>query len=92
MVKPEVGNIVGPSKMACSCRIFGVETKMSIERPPAKKDEELVVPSEAPMKEMVNNNNASRFLKITRKSDYCVVDQLHQIPSKFSILSLLMNS
>lgn len=41
---------------------------------------------------MVPSNEDAEFLKINKKSDYKVVDQLHQTPSKISILSLLMCS
>lgn len=41
---------------------------------------------------MVQPNEDVEFLKIIKKSDYKVVDQLHQTPSKISILSLLMCS
>lgn len=64
MVQPEVGNIVGPSRMTHNGRIFGAEPKTSVEGPSPKKDEEAIVPEEAHMKEVVNNNNAADFLKI----------------------------
>lgn len=41
---------------------------------------------------MVRNDETVEILKIIKKSDYKIVDQLHQTPSKISILSLLLNS
>ena len=38
------------------------------------------------------DQEAEEFLKIIKRSDYRVVDQLHQTPAKISILSLLINS
>lgn len=40
----------------------------------------------------MGQNNADEFLKPIKRSDYRVRDQLHQTPSKISILSLLINS
>lgn len=37
-------------------------------------------------------DDVEEFLRIIKKSDYMVVDQLNQTPSKISILSLLMFS
>lgn len=66
--------------------------KISENGPPAKKDGEAIVLTEASIKEVVNKNNATEFLKVIWKSYYYVVDQLHQKPSKISIMSLLTNS
>lgn len=41
---------------------------------------------------MVQSKEDAEFLKIIKKSDYKVVDQPHQTPSKISILSLLICS
>lgn len=52
----------------------------------------MVTKPDVSAKEAINNDNVAEFLKIIRKSDYCMVDQLHQTPYKISILSLLLNS
>ncbi|XP_058782873.1 uncharacterized protein LOC131657499 [Vicia villosa] len=38
------------------------------------------------------SKDAEEFLALIKKSDYRVVDQLHQTPSKISLMSLLLNS
>ena len=43
-------------------------------------------------KAAVTREEAEEFLRIIKKSDYKVVDQLNQTPSKISMLSLLLNS
>jgi hypothetical protein len=43
-------------------------------------------------KDTAPQDEADEFLRIIRKSDYRVVDQLSQTPSKISMLSLLINS
>ncbi|KAI5386542.1 hypothetical protein KIW84_072899 [Lathyrus oleraceus] len=40
----------------------------------------------------VTREEAGEFLRIIKKSDYKVVDQLNQTPSKISMLSLILNS
>lgn len=44
------------------------------------------------LKDVVTQEEAEEFLKIIKKSDYKVVDQLNQTPSKISMLSLLISS
>lgn len=85
-----VENITGPSKMTRSGRFFGTPPLVIINPPPTTPV--VLTKPDAPAKEVINNDNAAEFLKIIRKSDYRVVDQLHQTPSKISILSLLLNS
>ncbi|XP_050895730.1 uncharacterized protein LOC127102403 [Lathyrus oleraceus] len=43
-------------------------------------------------KEVITTNEDAEFLRIIKKPDYKIIDQLHQTPSKISILSLLMSS
>ena len=45
-----------------------------------------------PQSKNFTDQEAEEFLKIIERSDYRVVDQLHQTPTKISILSLLINS
>ncbi|KAI5399336.1 hypothetical protein KIW84_064625 [Lathyrus oleraceus] len=42
--------------------------------------------------EVVQSEDVVEFLKLIKRNDYKVVDQLHQTPSKIFILSLLLNS
>lgn len=41
---------------------------------------------------MVQSEDVVEFLKLIKRNDYKVVNQLHQTLSKFFILSLLLNS
>ena len=43
-------------------------------------------------KGVITTDEDAEFLRIIKKSDYKIIDQLHQTPSKISILSLLMSS
>lgn len=57
----------------------------------------LVVVNEEPMvvvpyNEPKKNNDTEELLRLIRRCDYKVVDQLLQTPSKISVLSLLLNS
>jgi hypothetical protein len=54
----------------------------------ANLEEENASPSGQPIKE----SNLDEILRLIKKSDYKIVDQLLQTPSKISILSLLMSS
>lgn len=44
------------------------------------------------MKGTVSDKDVGEFLRLIKKSDYRVVDQLNQTPSKISITSLLLSS
>lgn len=85
-----VENITGPSKMTHSGLVFGTSEPLVVDPQPTMPA--VTRKTDAPVKEAVINDNAAEFLKIIRKSDYRVMDQLHQTPSKISILSLLLNS
>ncbi|KAI5404211.1 hypothetical protein KIW84_051381 [Lathyrus oleraceus] len=59
------------------------------------KRKQVVVEEETVRKEVPKNSfekNVEEFMRIIKKSDYKIVDQLNQTPSKISILSLLMCS
>ena len=45
-----------------------------------------------PSNESKENGDAEELLRLIRRSDYKVVDQLFQTSSKISVLSLLLNS
>ena len=48
--------------------------------------------NQEPPNKNFTDQEANEFLKIIKRSDYRGVDQLHQTPTKISILSLLINS
>ncbi|XP_058762701.1 uncharacterized protein LOC131636072, partial [Vicia villosa] len=88
----DVTNIVGPGGMTRSGRIFN--TAKSKENSAQANDQDNVVPIErsTPIDKEITNKDAEEFLALIKKSDYKVVDQLHQTPSRISLLSLLIHS
>ncbi|XP_050896739.1 uncharacterized protein LOC127103531 [Lathyrus oleraceus] len=87
-VSEDVTNIAGMSRMTRSGRIYTPEFNVTPQGP--NKESTVVAPTKEP--EVVQSEDAVEFLKLIKRSDYKVVDQLHQTPSKISILSLLLNS
>ncbi|XP_050915375.1 uncharacterized protein LOC127130402 [Lathyrus oleraceus] len=97
--KPNVTSIVGPTGMTRSGRVFaprivdtsaktkGKETAVQIPVPNQEMQDMHLSPKAA-----VTREEAEEFLRIIKKSDYKVVDQLNQTPSNISMLSLLLNS
>ncbi|XP_050889483.1 uncharacterized protein LOC127094733 [Lathyrus oleraceus] len=99
--EPNVTSIVGPAGMTRSGRVFapravdastkakGKEVSTPVQIPvPSREMQEMHLSPKAP----VTREEAEEFLRIIKKSDYKVVDQLNQTPSKISMLSLLLNS
>ncbi|XP_050901917.1 uncharacterized protein LOC127108483 [Lathyrus oleraceus] len=97
--EPNVTSIMGPAGMTRSSRVFAPRTA----DPSAKaKGKEAAVQIPVPNQEIqdmhlspkatVTREEAEEFLRIIKKSDYKVVDQLNQTPSKISMLYLLLNS
>ncbi|XP_050881930.1 uncharacterized protein LOC127085460 isoform X1 [Lathyrus oleraceus] len=87
-VSEDVTNIAGMSRMTRSGRVYAPEFNVTPQGP--NKGSTVVAPTKEP--EVVQSEDAVEFLKLIKRSDYKVVDQLHQTPSKISILSLLLNS
>ncbi|XP_050895879.1 uncharacterized protein LOC127102567 [Lathyrus oleraceus] len=99
--EPNVTSIVGPAGMTRSGRVFAPR---AVDASTKAKGKEIATPVQIPvpnqeMQEMhlspkaaVTREEAEEFLRIIKKSDYKVVDQLNQTPSKISMLSLLLNS
>ncbi|XP_050915885.1 uncharacterized protein LOC127130978 [Lathyrus oleraceus] len=97
--EPNVTSIVGPAGMTRSGRVFaprtadtsakakGKEAAVQIPIPNQKMQDMHLSPKAA-----VTREEAEEFLRIIKKSDYKVVNQLNQTPSKISMLSLLLNS
>ena len=52
---------------------------------PKRKEKEL-------MNEPVTEKEAEEFLKFIKHSEYSIVEQLHKLPAKISLLALMMNS
>ena len=51
---------------------------------PKRKDKE-------PINEPVTEVEANKFLKFIKHSEYSIVEQLHKLPAKISLLALMMN-
>ncbi|XP_058775253.1 uncharacterized protein LOC131649509 [Vicia villosa] len=75
---PNIDNIVGTSKVTRSGRIFSPEIS-----PDANTSTQI------PVTEDVSQKEIDEILKIIRKSDYDVIEQLGNTSSKISMLSLL---
>ncbi|XP_050890577.1 uncharacterized protein LOC127095987 [Lathyrus oleraceus] len=87
-VSEDVTNIAGMSRMTRNGRIYTPEFNVT---PQGPNNESTVA---APTKEpgVVPSEDVVEFLKLIKRSDYKIVEQLHQTPSKISIMSLLLNS
>ncbi|KAL4290243.1 hypothetical protein GQ457_14G022360 [Hibiscus cannabinus] len=55
-------------------------------------DQEKPKDDEYPVNEPVSEEQAKEFLKFLKHSDYSVVEHLHKLPARISILSLLLSS
>ncbi|XP_050895830.1 uncharacterized protein LOC127102504 [Lathyrus oleraceus] len=87
-VSEDVTNIAGMSRMTRSGRIYTPKFNVTPQGP--NKESTVAAPTKEP--EVVQSEDVVELLKLIKRSDYKVVDQLHQTPSKISILSLLLNS
>ncbi|MCI56158.1 receptor-like kinase, partial [Trifolium medium] len=88
-------NIDGLGRITRSGRVFAPEQlQKSTEVASPPKDKNLpVTDGQAELsKGKEKQDDMDEFLKIIKRSDYKVVDQLGQTPSKISMLSLLMSS
>ena len=58
-----------------------------------KHDEKCAIgKDEGPRNELVTEAEANEFLKFIKHSEYNIVEQLHKVPAKISLLALLLNS
>src|SRR3954469_14496891 len=91
-----VSSIIGPGGMTRSGRIFKTAQVQPTSSGNLTQSGEQVVTrpiDEAePKDKETSNKDAEEFLALIKKSDYRVVDQLQQTPSKISLLSLLIHS
>ncbi|XP_050893132.1 uncharacterized protein LOC127098556 [Lathyrus oleraceus] len=76
------------SRMTRSGRIYTPRFNLAPPIPP----KETTTTATDKGKEVITTDEDAEFLRIIKKSDYKIIDQLHQTPSKVSILSLLMSS
>ncbi|XP_058765417.1 uncharacterized protein LOC131638901 [Vicia villosa] len=98
----DVGNITGTSKVTRSGRVFSPEISPNSSAPTGTPipNQNADTRGKRPLLELVQTpvgtvttnpspEEANEFLKITRKSDYDIVEQMGHTPSKISMLSLL---
>ncbi|RDY00496.1 hypothetical protein CR513_16326, partial [Mucuna pruriens] len=83
---PDITNIARTGGMTRSGRIFAPKSLRNKDPPPAKKEKIVETP-----KRIVTEEEAHEFLKIIRHSGYKILDQLHKMPARISLLSLLIN-
>ncbi|KAI5438409.1 hypothetical protein KIW84_024235 [Lathyrus oleraceus] len=91
-VDADITNIAGTSRMTRSGRIYTPNFNVNPQEPTREAANVNPTPEHGGAQPTVQTDEASEFLRIIKKSDYKIVDQLHQTPSKISILSLLLNS
>ena len=96
-VGPAVDNVGGPGGFTRSGRLFAPQPLRdnNAEALAKAKGKQAVVEEEPVQKEAPEGSfekDVEEFMKIIKKSDYKIVDQLNQTPSKISILSLLLCS
>jgi len=85
-----VENIVGTSRVTRSGRIFA---PIINQKPKSDNMKKIVSPPKASSNEVEPlREEEDEVMRIIKRSEYKVVDQLLQTPSKISILSLLLNS
>ena len=90
-------NVGGPGGFTRSGRLFAPQPlrDANAEASARAKGKQVVVDEEPAQKEVPEGSfekDVEEFMKIIKKSDYKIVDQLNQTPSKISILSLLLCS
>ena len=97
--KPEksVNDIAGMREMTRSGRCYAPINSGTREREssivngrikiaaPKRKDKE-------PINELVIEVEVNEFLKFIKHNEYIIVEQLHKLPAKISLLALMMNS
>jgi hypothetical protein len=96
-IELDIVNIAGVGGITRSGRIFSSDqasknTASTTVEPVKGKSIEEVGIGVGLSKKTIPQGDAEEFLRIIRKSDYKIIDQLGQTPSKISILSLLLSS
>ncbi|XP_050915683.1 uncharacterized protein LOC127130762 [Lathyrus oleraceus] len=91
-VDSNITNIARTSRMTHSGRIY--TPNFNIIPQESIKEATTSVPTQESggVQSAVQSSEAIKFLKIIKKNDYKIVDQLHQTPPKIYIISLILNS
>ena len=95
--EPSVNDIVGTGGLTRSGRCYapslaGVKKG---EEGTERSDVEVTVlkkKGKEPLNEPVSEAEANEFLKFIKHGEYSIVEQLHKLPAKISLLSLMRNS
>ncbi|XP_050916801.1 uncharacterized protein LOC127131973 [Lathyrus oleraceus] len=85
-------SIVGTGGVTRNGRIFALTSSPVDNSGPSVQNKGKQIENAQQRQESIHANEVGEFLRIIRRSDYRVVQQLNQTPSKISMLSLLMCS
>ena len=97
--RPEksVNDIAGTGGMTRSDRCYAPVTSRAKEGETSTENEEMKIAAskkkdKEPINELVIELKADEFLKFIKNSEYSIVEQLHKLPTKISLLALMLNS
>ena len=94
--EPSVNDIVGLGGLTCSDRCYapGLSGVKGGEEGTEQSDVEVTVlkkKGKEPLNEPISEAKANEFFKFIKHSEYNIVEQLHKLPAKISLLSLMLN-
>ena len=83
--------------MICSGRCYAPVTSGAKEREGSIENEGIKIATskrkdKEPINEPVTELEADEFLKFIKHSEYSIMEQLHKLPAKISLLALMLNS
>ncbi|XP_058763854.1 uncharacterized protein LOC131637289 [Vicia villosa] len=92
--EPAIINIAGTGGITRSGRVYAPDLQEKDKNPTKDKGKAIAEASQEPesSNKALLDKEKEEFLKMIKRSDYRVVDQLHQTQSKISILQLLLSS
>ncbi|XP_050878639.1 uncharacterized protein LOC127082445 [Lathyrus oleraceus] len=91
-VDTNIKNIAGTSRMTRNDQIYTPDVNIIPQELTREATTAVPAPEYGGVQPEMQSDEAIKFLKMIKKSDYKIVDQLHQTPPKIFILSLLLNS
>ena len=94
--EPSINDIVGTGGLTRSSRCYapGPSGVKGGEEGTEKSDVEVNVlkkKGNEPLNEPISKTEANEFLKFIKHSEYSIVEQLHKLPAKIFLLSLMLN-
>ena len=97
--RPEksVNDVTGTGGMTRSGRCYAPGTSGTKEVETSPDNEEMKIAAskkkdKEPINEPITEMEADEFLKFIKHSEYSIVEQLHKLPAKISLLALMLNS